>query len=65
MAVETAAGSQYSNKVAYIYIFNLIVGVGALNLPGYSIFVAKFLAGFQAAGLVSFSIHLLLFRSPD
>ena len=33
----------YSIRVAYIYIFNLIVGVGALALP----------LGFKSAGLVS------------
>ena len=36
-------GSQYSNGVAAIFVFNLIVGVGVLNLP----------LGFQSAGLVS------------
>eukprot|EP01114_Cavostelium_apophysatum_P014544 TRINITY_DN3801_c0_g1_i1.p1 TRINITY_DN3801_c0_g1~~TRINITY_DN3801_c0_g1_i1.p1 ORF type:complete len:510 (+),score=104.71 TRINITY_DN3801_c0_g1_i1:96-1625(+) len=33
MVANTSAGEKYSNPVAFIYVFNLIVGVGALNLP--------------------------------
>jgi hypothetical protein len=43
MAGAVDDGSQYSNGVAAIFVFNLIVGVGVLNLP----------LGFQSAGLVS------------
>ena len=40
---DTSAGATYSNKVGFVYIFNLVVGVGALALP----------SGFKEAGLVS------------
>jgi hypothetical protein len=42
MGADTAVGSSYSSPVAFIYVFNLIVGVGALNLPD----------GFNQAGWV-------------
>lgn len=42
MAGGGPVGDPYSVRVAYIYIFNLIIGVGALALP----------AGFKSAGLV-------------
>lgn len=40
---DTSAGEKYPTWIAYIYVFNLVVGVGALNLP----------SGFLQAGLVS------------
>jgi amino acid permease len=42
MVASTAAGDSYSPPTAFVYIFNLVVGVGALALP----------AGFRAAGLI-------------
>ncbi|PRP84336.1 transmembrane protein [Planoprotostelium fungivorum] len=48
MAGDTAAGASYGGPVAWIYIFNLIVGVGSLNLP----------SGFAAAGLIQGCIFL-------
>ena len=33
MAGASAVGASYSKKIAFVYIFNLIVGVGALTLP--------------------------------
>lgn len=33
MAGGAAVGASYSKKIAFVYIFNLIVGVGALALP--------------------------------
>lgn len=42
MAGGPSDGSTYSKKTAFVYIFNLIVGVGALALP----------YGFSKAGLV-------------
>lgn len=38
----TAAGEEYNRPIAFIYIFNLIIGVGALSLP----------LGFNSSGLV-------------
>lgn len=45
MAGGGDVGSSYSPPVAFIFVFNLIVGVGALALP----------YGFLAAGWVNFS----------
>ena len=42
VSADTSAGEKYSNPVAFVYVFNLIVGVGALSLP----------KGFLDAGLV-------------
>jgi len=42
MVAPTDTGAHYSPTTAFIYIFNLIVGVGALSLP----------AGFQATGWI-------------
>lgn len=33
MAVVTETGSLYSTPVAFVYVFNLIIGVGALTMP--------------------------------
>jgi amino acid permease len=33
MAGDVDPSSKYSNFVGYIFIFNLIIGAGALNLP--------------------------------
>lgn len=45
MVGTTGVGETYSIRVAYVYIFNLVVGIGALALP----------MGFRAAGLVMIS----------
>ena len=42
MGFDASGGSQYGNLVGGIFIFNLIVGVGALSIPN----------GFAYAGLV-------------
>eukprot|EP01100_Stratorugosa_tubuloviscum_P012843 TRINITY_DN620_c0_g4_i1.p1 TRINITY_DN620_c0_g4~~TRINITY_DN620_c0_g4_i1.p1 ORF type:complete len:484 (-),score=141.89 TRINITY_DN620_c0_g4_i1:111-1562(-) len=50
MAGDTAIGSQYSTPVGYVYIFNLIVGVGALSLP----------LGFKEAGIIAGLLMLVI-----
>eukprot|EP00027_Filamoeba_sp_ATCC50430_P018942 CAMPEP_0168564300 /NCGR_PEP_ID=MMETSP0413-20121227/13167_1 /TAXON_ID=136452 /ORGANISM="Filamoeba nolandi, Strain NC-AS-23-1" /LENGTH=470 /DNA_ID=CAMNT_0008595953 /DNA_START=23 /DNA_END=1432 /DNA_ORIENTATION=- len=47
---DTSAGATYSNKVGFVYIFNLVVGVGALALP----------SGFKEAGLILGIIFLAI-----
>jgi len=47
---DTSTGEKYPTWIAYIYVFNLVVGVGALNLP----------SGFYQAGLVLGLIFLAL-----
>lgn len=42
MGFDAGGGPQYGNLVGGIFVFNLIVGVGALSLPN----------GFAYAGLV-------------
>ncbi|KAL6076124.1 General transcription factor IIE TFIIE subunit [Balamuthia mandrillaris] len=48
MAFSTDAEEKYSLPVGFIFVFNLIIGAGALNLP----------LGFEKAGLVLGSIFL-------
>eukprot|EP00128_Syssomonas_multiformis_P016396 Colp12_sorted_trinity150504_noHs@22127 len=43
-------GAQYSTKVGFIYIFNLIVGAGALNIPN----------AFSKSGLVAGTVLLFI-----
>jgi amino acid permease len=50
MAIDTDAGSQYSHYVGFIFVFNLIVGVGAISIP----------QGFQAAGVGLSTIVLVV-----
>ncbi|KAF0972367.1 hypothetical protein FDP41_009270 [Naegleria fowleri] len=50
MAGASAVGASYSKKIAFVYVFNLIVGVGALALP----------FAFHRAGIVSGVLVLAL-----
>eukprot|EP01119_Soliformovum_irregulare_P020783 TRINITY_DN6787_c1_g1_i1.p1 TRINITY_DN6787_c1_g1~~TRINITY_DN6787_c1_g1_i1.p1 ORF type:complete len:467 (-),score=104.59 TRINITY_DN6787_c1_g1_i1:42-1442(-) len=50
MVANTDAGASYSSPIAFAYIFNLIVGVGALALP----------IGFSDAGLILGAIFLAI-----
>eukprot|EP00013_Stygamoeba_regulata_P007353 CAMPEP_0177631576 /NCGR_PEP_ID=MMETSP0447-20121125/1824_1 /TAXON_ID=0 /ORGANISM="Stygamoeba regulata, Strain BSH-02190019" /LENGTH=572 /DNA_ID=CAMNT_0019133071 /DNA_START=138 /DNA_END=1853 /DNA_ORIENTATION=- len=50
MAFDTAVGEGYSNPVAFAFVFNLIIGVGALSQP----------YGFEQAGLFLGILLLIL-----
>ena len=49
MGFDAGGGPQYGNVVGGIFVFNLIVGVGALSLPN----------GFAYAGLVRWTIDFI------
>eukprot|EP01121_Diplochlamys_sp_Union-15-3_P020436 TRINITY_DN7976_c0_g2_i3.p1 TRINITY_DN7976_c0_g2~~TRINITY_DN7976_c0_g2_i3.p1 ORF type:complete len:478 (+),score=25.49 TRINITY_DN7976_c0_g2_i3:55-1488(+) len=50
MALDTEVGSSYSNIFGFIFVYNLIIGVGALALP----------FGFKQAGLILGTILLII-----